>query len=137
MPMGLTVVVFKRPNMFEVHDSYFNMSGYLDLKGLFTNPKFYPLTKSLTLYYPERFLNLLEQRELTARLEAKGYEKVLIVTHSVYILQTVKSSDIRVVNDKPIVDNQGLFKLSNDDVGLPLNLEQLQLGGFECVEVDF
>ena len=126
--MKLTVVVFKRPNMFEVHDSYFNMSGYLDLKGLFTDPNFRPFTKSLTLYYPERFLNILEQRELTARLERNGYEEVLVITHSVYILQTVKASSIRVVNDKDIAEGQGVFKLSNDDVGLPLNLEQLQIG---------
>lgn len=129
MPVKLTVVVFNRPNMFEVQDSYFNMCGYHSLKALFTNPNFRDAHKDLTLYYPERFLNVIEQRALLTRIRAQEYEEVLIVTHSVYIIQTAPNHEVRVVQGNRIDETDGLFKLSNDAVGLPLNLGQLQIAG--------
>ena len=116
--VALEVIVYTRPNMFEVQNNLFNLVGYNILESLFSDPKFKDESRNLTLYYPERFLNILEQRELIKRLEVQDYYKVKIVTHSVYILQTIKAECIRIVGSD-IKEGQGLFKLSNDIVGLP------------------
>lgn len=121
----INVVVFNRPNMFNVHDSFFNMLGYNDLKELFTNSNFKSGANELTLYYPERFLNILEQRVLVSRLTSQNYTTVTIVTHSVYIVQTVGKHQLRIVCDEPIMETDGIFKLSNDNVGMPLNCNTL------------
>lgn len=125
MTVKLNVIVYKRPNMFEVHDSYLNMLGYIDLKLLFTDPNFKSDIKELVLYYPERFLNILEQRALVGRLTAQNYTNVTIVTHSVYVVQTVNKNQLRVVCDEDIPESDGRFKLSNDAVGLQVNFNNL------------
>lgn len=114
--MKIELLVFRRPNMFNVNDNMFNMIGYSELKNMFTIENYKTKHSNLTLYYPERFLNVTEERLLIERCEKAGYEGVKIVTHSVYIIQTVKHNNIKIVND---AINDGDFKVSNDYVGLP------------------
>lgn len=114
--MKIELLVFRRPNMFNVNDNMFNMIGYGELKNMFTIENYKTKHSNLTLYYPERFLNVTEERLLIERCEKAGYEGVKIVTHSVYIIQTVKHNNIKIVND---AINDGDFKVSNDYVGLP------------------
>lgn len=116
--MKVDVIVFRRPNMFNVHDNLFNMIGYTDLKGIFTDENYKPTGKTLILYYPERFLNILEQRILIRRLEDFGYEDVSITTHSEHICTTVPNGCLKVVQDE-LIEEGSQFRLSNDYVGLP------------------
>lgn len=116
--MEIEVIVFRRPNMFKVNDNLFNMVGYIDLEGIFTNENYKPLSKTIELYYPERFLNILEERTLIRRLESFGFEKVKITTHSEHICTTVPNDCLRVVQDE-LIEESSQFRLSNDWVGLP------------------
>lgn len=115
--MKLTLLVFRRPNMFKVHDNYFNMIGYGELKNMFTIENYKTKHDKLVLYYPERFLNIPEQRLLPTRCEEAGYNTVEIVTNSVYMMQMVKGKNIRIVQDELHSDDS--FIQSNDYVGLP------------------
>ena len=117
--MKLKVIVYRRPNMFKVQDNLYNLIGLGELEKLFTIEGYKTTHKTVKWFYPERFLNILEQRALCERAEAAGYEDVVIITHSVYIVQCVKNTCIGIVQDDHIPETAGLFKLSNDASGMP------------------
>lgn len=117
----LEVLIFRRPNMFAVNNNLYHLKGYGELEKLYTIEGYKaesPYTK-IELFYPERFLNILEQRVLLKRLQDAGFTEVRIVTHSVYIIQTVQAKYCDVIQDELIPEGQDIFKLSNDEVGLP------------------
>lgn len=116
--MKLTVYIFRRPNMFLVQQNLYNLVGLSELERLFTVEGYKTQHKSVTWYYPERFLNIIEQRVLIQRAESAGYEEVMIVTNSVYIVQCCVKENIRTVQDE-LIPEDGRFKLSNDYSGLP------------------
>lgn len=116
--MKLTVYIFRRPNMFLVQQNLYNLVGLSELERLFTVEGYKTQHKSVTWYYPERFLNIIEQRVLIQRAESAGYEEVMIVTNSVYIVQCCVKENIRIVQDE-LIPEDGRFKLSNDYSGLP------------------
>ena len=123
--MELKVVVYKRPNMFIVNESPINMLGVSTLKSLFHDEGFKDTSSFLTILYPERFLNVLEQRDLINRISKQNYTNVNIVTHSCFIIQTVPKDYLRVVNDEPINEDEKPFIMSNNESGLFLNFENL------------
>jgi len=114
--MRLRVYLYRRPNLFNVNDSMYSYIGYNHLKSMYTEEGYKTDDKSLVLYFPERFLNILELRVLVRRCEASGFEEVIITTGNEHLLTTVHSKDIRVVQDEVIVEGSG-FKLSNESVG--------------------
>jgi len=114
----IELIIYKRPNMFAVHWAYGKDVGTYDLEQMFTNPDFKAGQDKLVLYYPERFLNIIEQRALFGRIKDVGYKSCYIVSHSVYLIQTVHSKCIGVVDDDDIPEGTKEFKLSNDEVGL-------------------
>ncbi len=115
--MNLYVLVYRRPNMFVVNDNLYNMIGYGELENLYTIENYRNVGANLQLYYPERFLNILEIRCLIERIENAGYNTVHITTNSEHLLTTVKSENIRIVCDEQI--SEGNFKLSNEESGMP------------------
>lgn len=121
--MELNVFVYRRPNMFIVNQNLYNMIGLGELENLFTIEDYKTKDKELRLYFPERFLNILEKRALIERIRKAGYEKATIITHCEHILTTVHHKNILIIADEPIAENSQ-FKLSNDEVGMP-NCDQL------------
>lgn len=117
--MEVKLIVFRRPDMFHVHKNMYNLVGFNELEKLFKIDGYKTATKEVLWYYPERFLNIIEQRVLVSRAELAGYEKVTIITSSVYIVQTVDSKSIRINQDDAIPEGDGRFKLSNTYSGLP------------------
>jgi hypothetical protein len=71
------------------------------LANLFDACKVDEKTKTVNLYYPERWANILEQRALLERIVAlyPNIEKVDITTHSVYIIQCTHNGCLLVYND--------------------------------------
>jgi hypothetical protein len=110
----IEVIVYRRPNMFAVEDSVLGRTGLAELRKLFLL-KDYTSSGELTLYYPERFLNILEQRVLLERIKKAGFSKATITTHSVCIVQS--ASSVRVIQDREIKESDNPFELSNDSVG--------------------
>ncbi len=114
----IEVLVFRRPNMFKVNENLYNMMGLNELQNLFTIEDYVCEPQALELYYPERFLNIVEQRVLVERIiKAKNYKEVRIITQSPFIIQCTKNVKIANVEDEEL--NEGQFKLSWDEVGLP------------------
>ncbi len=115
--MNLAVYVTRRPDMFAVDNNMYNRIGYGELKNLYRVENYVSDHNKLTLYYPERFLNIPEQHALIERIESAGYEDVTIVTHSVYIVQTVHNTSVKILDDSDVSDIG--FKLSNGSIAMP------------------
>ena len=113
----IEVLVFRRPNMFKVNGNLYNMMGLGELENLFTIEDYVCEPQVLELYYPERFLNIVEQRALLTRIVKANYTKVRIITQSPYVIQCSKNVKIAQVEGENMSESQ--FKLSWDDVGLP------------------
>lgn len=113
----IEIRVYIRPNMFRVNENMFNLIGLGELEKFFTIPDYKGNGDTIGWFYPERFLNIVEQKELITRLEKSNYKGVRIITQSPFIMQCCKN--VKVVNiegdEMPSTD----FKLSCDDVGLP------------------
>ena len=118
--MNVTVYVYRRPNLFNVNESLYHMIGYEELKLIFTQPGVKVDHKELRLYYPERFLNTLEQRQLLRRLEHAGYEDVIITTGNEHILTTCPAASILVIQDQVIEETRDFVPLSNPASGVPV-----------------
>lgn len=95
--MKLEVKVYTRPNLRD--DEMLTYVGQLFLRELFDQPdKDMSEYKKITLWYPERWTNILEQRQIIAAIEQRcpNMEHLTIVTHSVYIIQVVNSENIGI-----------------------------------------
>jgi hypothetical protein len=96
------------------------MVGTGELKKLFTIENYICEKQCLELYYPERFLNILEQRALIKRMEnAQNYSEVRIITSSPYIIQCVSSKNLKIANVKDEDLSEDIFKMSFNEVGMP------------------
>ena len=67
--MEVKVVVFRRPDMFHVNKNMYNLVGFNELEKLFKVDGYRTTYKDVLWYYPERFLNIIEQRALVSRAE--------------------------------------------------------------------
>jgi len=95
-----TVHTVTRPNLRT--DEFFVFVGQLFLIELFdTNKDMTPYT-DVSLQYPERWLNILEQRALFTAVQWKCpyLKKLHIKTHSAFIIQSAPDGTVFIV-DKP------------------------------------
>jgi hypothetical protein len=83
----LTVHTYTRPNLRD--DEMYVYVGQVFLMDLFDSDKDITDTKQIQLIYPERWLNVIEQRILFDAIlnRCPNVEKLHIITHSVYIMQ--------------------------------------------------
>lgn len=95
----MLVLVYQRPNLRKEDFSAYRGKNYLE--DLFNPeiPNINKEVKELYFHYPERWLNIVEQRSLLTRIGKymPNVEELVIVTHSVYIIQCVKSDYIRIM----------------------------------------
>ena len=112
----IEVIVYRRPNMFVVNENMYNLMGINELEKFFTIPDYKGNGDEIMWFYPERFLNIPEQRALVERLLESNYKKVKIVTHSVFIIQSTSNVKVADVGEDLSEHN---FKLSWDNVGMP------------------
>jgi hypothetical protein len=113
----IEVLVYRRPDMFSVNDNLYNMVGLGELKKLFRIENYVCEKQALELFYPERFLNIVEQRALLTRIvNAKNYTECRITTQSPFIIQCSTNVRIAQVPGEQLTENQ--FRLSWGD-GMP------------------
>lgn len=114
----IEVIVYRRPNMFIVNENMYNQIGVGALRKLFEVENYKAREgEELELFYPERFLNIVEQRALVNRITDAGFSKCRIITSSAFIIQSSANVGIAQVEDEYLGEDK--FKLSSDDVGLP------------------
>lgn len=98
-PFNLTVHIYRRPNM---RDDMLEMEMYLGravLDNLFDKMQVDELTTKVVFSFPERWLNIVEERSLFSRI-AKYYpnmKDVQIKTQSVYIIQMTPAGCAQIV----------------------------------------
>ena len=117
--MEIKVLVFRRPNMFNVMNNLYHRIGTGELESIMNTPGYISDHETLVLFYPERFLNIIEQRALMHKAEKAGIKKLEITTSSVYIIQCVDSKNIGIIQDELISEDNQDIKLSNDASGMP------------------
>lgn len=96
----LRVQVLTRPNLRDTND-FLLYIGRDVCDNCFDRKQIDRDTTALSLRFPERWLNILEQRALIKRIEHfyPNIQKVEIITHSVYILQTVHKEHLSIADD--------------------------------------
>lgn len=97
--IDLQVLVYTRPNLRSYSNEMEMYMGFSVLQSIFTDMKVNPSVKTLYLAYPERWLNIIEQRQLFSRLSkyCPNLEEVTIKTHSVYIIQCTPNIQVGIV----------------------------------------
>ena len=98
----LTVYVQRRPHMRCPNLEYLLHSGLSALQQMFDKEEIDPTVTELTFMFPERWLNVVEERSLLRRLEHfyPNLTDVRIYTQSVYILQCVAKKDILILSSE-------------------------------------
>lgn len=97
----VTVKVFTGPNLRGyTHDTLLYIGRHF-LDNIFDRKIVDEQTTEVFFYYPETWANIAELRALM-RFTFHFYpniKKLSVVTHSVYIIQTVQSENIRIMDD--------------------------------------
>jgi len=106
----LVVVLFQRPHL---RDEGLQMEAYFGmgiLESMFDKMEQRPGIEDLVLSFPERWLNIVEQRQLLERIEKylPDIKRVDIKTHSPFIIQCTPNECARVVADKGDIDDNDL-----------------------------
>ena len=124
----LTVYVTRRPWMRDPNLEYMFTQGLGVLQTLFDveSPPELLNIKQVSFWYPERYLNIVEERSLLRRLDKScpQLEQVEIITQSVYLLQTVSNKDIKILSSeeedrKELQQESDTGKLWNSNITVP------------------
>lgn len=101
-PFELLVLVQRRPHMRDDNLEFQLYMGQGVLRQVFDEERVNPDLTEVTFYYPERWMNIIEERSLYQRLEhfCPNLKKVAIVTQSVYIIQCTPSACVRITSSE-------------------------------------
>lgn len=105
-PFEIKVYVQKRPWLRDPNLEYLYMLGFGVLQDIFDR-EVINTTETLTLYFPERHLNLVEERSLYDRLKTycPKLKKLEIMTSSVLILQCTSHKNILILESPDEIEN--------------------------------
>ena len=106
LPFKLTVNVHRRPNLRSEHLEMKMFMGRGVLESLFDKMQIDTSARNVEFSFPETWLNILEQRQLLARLQeyCPNLESVIIDTHSVYIIQCTPNGCVFIVTPESAID---------------------------------
>jgi hypothetical protein len=98
-PFDITVFIQRRPHMRDDNLEYQLHIGKGILHQLFDHERVDPSVTEATFFYPERWLNIVEERSLFDRLQhfCPNLKKVTIVTQSVYIIQSTPGGCAKII----------------------------------------
>jgi hypothetical protein len=101
-PFELQVCIQRRPHMRDENLEYMLHLGQHVLRQVFDEERVDDTITEIELFYPERWMNIVEERSLYKRLErfCPNLKKVRIVTQSVYIIQCTPSSSCFIVKSE-------------------------------------
>lgn len=105
----------RRPNKL---DDNFEMMMYIGqgvLRQIFVQERVDPTVKNVHLWFPESWLNVVQERSIFDRLEkyCPNLEELVIDTHSVYIIQCTPSGMVKIISSQAEQD------YGNEHQGLP------------------
>jgi hypothetical protein len=102
-PFNIEVIIYRRPHLRDDALNFEAYMGYGVLESLFDKMETI-FVKDIFLSYPERWLNIIEQRQLFNRLRryCPMLESVKIKTHSVYIVQCTSNECAKLVKDSSL-----------------------------------
>lgn len=100
--MKINLFVQQRPHMRDSNLEYYLHMGTVVLKQIFDEERVDTNIKTLELFYPERWLNIVEEQSLFRRLEkfCPNLESVTIITQSVNLICMCKKEDIRILSSE-------------------------------------
>lgn len=101
-PFELTVYVQRRPHMRDDNLEYQLHMGQGVLRQIFDEERVDPSITNVEFFYPERWMNIVEERSLYGRLKrfCPNLKSVNIVTQSVYIVQCTPSGMVRIAQSE-------------------------------------
>ena len=101
-PFELQVCIQRRPHMRDENLEYMLHMGQGVLKQIFDQERVDDTITEVEFFYPERWLNIVEERSLFQRLVrfCPNLKKVRIVTQSVYIIQCTPASCCFIVKSE-------------------------------------
>lgn len=104
--IDFTVQVATRPNLRDGISYMFQYRGKSILEQMFDKCEVDPSVEEFDLEYPERWANLLELRAIPDRMLVcfPNLRKVLVQTHSVYLVQSVHNGHVFV---EQLLDEDG------------------------------
>lgn len=105
-PFDIKVYVQRRPHMRDENLEMMMHFGLGILKRIFDEERVDESISSATFYYPERWMNIVEERSLYDRLAkyCPNLKKVEIVTQSVYIIQCTASPSVLIISSEDEVE---------------------------------
>ena len=100
-PFTVKVYATRRPWMRDPNLEYLFMLGRGILDQIFDHEKVSDV-ETAVFYYPERYLNIVEERSLFSRLQTycPKLKSVEIVTQSVYIMQCTPGGSLKILISK-------------------------------------
>lgn len=106
MKFELEVVVFRRPNMRDDNLEFMLHAGQNILRQIFDEEKIDNTVTNVVFYFPERWMNIVEERSLLDRLEhyCPNLKSVTIYTQSVYIIQCTKAEYVKIMSSQEELD---------------------------------
>lgn len=107
-PFEITVYVQRRPHMRDDNLEYELHRGQNVLRQVFDREVVDPSVTVVEFVYPERWMNIVEERSLYDRLlkYCPNLKKVTIITQSVYIMQCTPAGQLMIVKSKDEQDRQ-------------------------------
>lgn len=113
--MNIKTLIYRRPHMRSQRLMMLEYVGKHILDNCFDIMQISSQNSPIILVFPERWLNVIEERALIPRLEYyyPNVTEVTIHTHSVYIIQCIDSKCSSIVCTEEEVEN-GLISETND-----------------------
>ena len=127
--IDFTVKVYTRPNLRDGVNEFLMYMGKAQLETMFDKCVIDPTVKTIHFEYPERWANILEQRAIPERMLVcfPNLEQVVIVTHSVYIIQCVLCGHVLVYGNPEDYPETNYADLKTRFCPLPESLKGLMV----------
>lgn len=136
-PFELMVYVQRRPHMRDENLEFQLHIGQRVLRQVFDEERVDPSVTEVEFFYPERWMNIVEERSLYMRLQhfCPNLKKVFIITQSVYIIQCTPSSMVRIAQSEDEQQKGAGGKLTQESTTGRLWYENVFVRDFSKLQV--